>query len=517
MTGSSPPLNSSEDFSDETEYNLARDVDFQTVEKTPEVGTIDGRRSLFSRPLFKLGLGVGAAAFILGFVAMISMLGGSNTDPVAESDSEDPEALTLTLDDEAGGFIASGKVDEQQIQAERALAAQQLELAQVNRDDAYLANQAARPTGTATTAPPPAAPTPAAATTRVPPSTVPPSTVSRPQSVNPAATPAVRPTVRPTVPPPLSTRTQPVTPVRPAVPPAPPSVTSIPEVERVDPQELWLQASTTGTYGMMPVEPSQSEPQTESTEVPAPPAAPRPVAVAVSDYQLKGYTEAVAVPEVTAVPGLRDTAIERTILMGQQVTARVTTAIAWLNPEAQYLIELDAPLVYRDGTEAIPVGSQLVVQPVSVNESNGYAELAVVGYLDIDSQSHPLSAGMITINGPGGDPLIAQRYGDLGGEIASNDIELFLIGALGEVGSVLNRPESQTSTNSIFGSSTSTQNGDANIFGAVLEGGATAIADRMGDRNDERLDDLLAREVIYFLGAGTEVEIYVNQEFELLL
>ncbi|NJM98897.1 MAG: hypothetical protein HC800_18635, partial [Phormidesmis sp. RL_2_1] len=121
----------------------------------------------------------------------------------------------------------------------------------------------------------------------------------------------------------------------------------------------------------------------------------------------------------------------------------------------------------------------------------------------------------ISVTGANGDPLIADRYGDVGGEYASNDVEMFLIGAIGSIGRELTKPNSQTITNSNFGSTTNTDYGDRNILGAILAGGTEELVDRMGDRNDDRLAEIAQRENIMYIPRGTQVSIYINQGFSL--
>ena len=92
---------------------------------------------------------------------------------------------------------------------------------------------------------------------------------------------------------------------------------------------------------------------------------------------------------------------------------------------------------------------------------------------------------------------------------------MFAIGALSQVGQELIQPNSQTTVNSAFGSSVSTERNGTNIVGAVLAGGGEVIADRMEERNQERLDELRNEQPQWFLPEGAKLSIYISQDFYL--
>ena len=87
---------------------------------------------------------------------------------------------------------------------------------------------------------------------------------------------------------------------------------------------------------------------------------------------------------------------------------------------------------------------------------------------------------------------------------------MFAVGALGGIGRVLTRPNSQVITTGTFGATSSTDFGDPNILGAILAGGTEQLTERMAERNAERLAELRSRQDIFYLPEGTEVQFYVN-------
>ena len=236
---------------------------------------------------------------------------------------------------------------------------------------------------------------------------------------------------------------------------------------------------------------------------------PKPFSTSFADYQ-EVDVEVVA----QSIPGLRSNSEPAAIALGTAAKGVVSTPISWLDDGAQYIITLTEDVVDTSGYVAIPSGSLVIVQSMQVDPSTGYAKLAVVG-LSMDGEIIPVDFRTMDIYGRNGDPLIAERYGDVGGDIAANDAEMFAIGALGGVGRVLTRPDSQVITTGTFGSTVSTNNGDRNILGAILDGGTQELIGRMGDRNDQRLAEIRSRPDIFYLKEGTEVVFYINEELSL--
>ena len=232
-----------------------------------------------------------------------------------------------------------------------------------------------------------------------------------------------------------------------------------------------------------------------------------------SDIKSAEYEEASyeSSPGSEAIPGLMYSG-PAYIPVGRAVEATVVTPISWLNSDDQFMIQLDEDVLDDNDDVAIPAGSYVIVQPMSVDEGSGVGQLAAVG-LSINDQITPIDYSLVTIRGEAGSPLLADRFGDVGSDIAANDVELFAIGALGGIGNILTRPNSQTTVNGVLSSSSSTEFGDRNILGAILQGGTEQIADRMANRNDERLNDLRSRGPIFYLGEGKKLQFYVNSGF----
>ncbi len=489
---------------DDTDLSLLDRTDFQTVDRTSpdavnefvsDVEKLEDQTVHLSRnPYVRVGAVLGLTFFALGFGLMFS-LGSRHQEQSVVPEEPEASALTLELtpDADSGNLSAAETAEVDALRSELALLQQQMALAEVDRDDDQLLVEAQRrrlETGSVASPSSPVASAPAAGR---------PAAAASPVATPVRSTLAPAPAVR--IPP--SPAAPVVRPASPAVlrsaPVSPPPASRSADYEAPDPHQAWYEASNSGVFGSMPVVQKVSEPVATET-------------IDDSPYQLKtaSFTEPQSAYEsVKSVPGLIE---PDTIPMGQSADAVVATPIVWLNQNDQFLIELQEDILNNRGEVAIPAGAAVVVQPVSVDASSGYAALAAVGLL-IDNQLIPIDYTTVAIRGESGDPLIAERYGNPGSEIAANDLELFAIGALGRIGDVLTRPDNQSISTGAFGGSVNTEYGDRNIVGAILQGGAEQIADRMSDRNESRLSELRSRAQIYYLPEGRRVQFYINAGF----
>ncbi|MEO0644899.1 MAG: hypothetical protein AAFZ17_01885 [Cyanobacteria bacterium J06650_10] len=490
ITDETKPLDSV-DFQTVSNYDKQRVEEFVEDAQKP----LSGAKS----PWLKVGIGLVILAFPITFgLVRLAIGGGGASQEIAETGAE--ESLTLTLDH--SDMIDSGGASEvDQLRSEMALLEQQLAMAAIERGQDV--NVPRRSTGDApnrsSAAEEPAKPS---------------GRTSSPSRVTQRTQPSPRSSVRNVSVSPSRTVTR--APSRSVVrtPYAPPRVASsspIPTFQPVDPRAQWLAASNAGIMGAAPqiLVAGQSR-FIENSQ----PEQPR--------YQLRGirnnselvsYEELSYVdPQSDSIPGLFDAGAS-VIPGGQSVKATIETPVTWQNQGDQFYIRLDESIMDRNGREILPESSYVIVQPVSVDPSSRLAQLAVVG-VAIEDELYEIDYGLLQIKGENGDPLIADTYGDIGGDIAANDIEMIAIGALGRVGEELIRPESETIISSIGGSSVSRQNGSPNILGAILAGGTEELSERMADRNEGQLDEIRSRDSVFYLGEGTTVEVYVNESFE---
>ena len=114
-------------------------------------------------------------------------------------------------------------------------------------------------------------------------------------------------------------------------------------------------------------------------------------------------------------------------------------------------------------------------------------------------------------NAPEGKPLLAVQFPNQSGTIASMDTALFFLGGLGKAAELLNRTESQVVTTTDGGTVISSNNPERNLPAGILEGGIQTMVPLIGQRNQQLISQMMQQTNVWFMPAGTEVELYVNQ------
>ncbi|BAY93647.1 MULTISPECIES: TrbI/VirB10 family protein [unclassified Tolypothrix] len=303
--------------------------------------------------------------------------------------------------------------------------------------------------------------------------------------------------------------------------------------ESVDPIEEWEKISRLGSYGHTEIASITNElanVKTLDTIANKQPTSsikiPRATLVSTASTQNIEpeplYTEEAAVINGEPIQQLQ---------VGASASGKLVTPLIWskhstnnssnksptTTENEKFIIQLIEPLTKEDGLIALPKGSQIVAQVTDIQKS-GLVQLEATQVL-IDSQEYLLPPRAISIRGNSGQPLIASKWSDKGGEIASRDAETFIVGSLAKVGKVLNQPKSQQiSTSSGLGGTntfSSISGGSENILGAVLEGGFEPLTQQILQRNQQALAEIQQREEVWYIPAGTDIQVFVNQSFQL--
>ncbi len=205
--------------------------------------------------------------------------------------------------------------------------------------------------------------------------------------------------------------------------------------------------------------------------------------------------------------------------IGQQVQAHLLTPVMWAEDnkdnlaagQEHFMVQLDQPIVDVRGREVVGAGSQLVFEIGSIHESGLVISKAVS--LIKDGVEYALPPEVIKIRGNSGNALIAKLHKTDDGD--GFDVAMFGLGALSKVGEIMNRPKSTFSSSSIYGQSSSSNYGDANYLGAILEGGLQpmldgALQERQSQRQQQNRDSWF-----WTLDAGQTVQVIINNSFEL--
>jgi Bacterial conjugation TrbI-like protein len=211
----------------------------------------------------------------------------------------------------------------------------------------------------------------------------------------------------------------------------------------------------------------------------------------------------------------------RKLRIGTQVKATLLNPIAWSGdgkdiafsgngaPTPKFIARLEQSLKDMDGNEVIPQGAEIVIAVRSLEPRSGMAELTALQMI-INNQEYAPPIGAITLRGPNGNPLIADKFQDKGKDIAAADRSMFFFGALSKVGELLNRTDSNVVITA-GGSSSSSSSGKPNVLGGVLQGGFGALAQQQQQRNQQWLQEIIQRPDIRYIPAGKELSLYINQ------
>jgi Bacterial conjugation TrbI-like protein len=314
---------------------------------------------------------------------------------------------------------------------------------------------------------------------------------------------------------------------------------SLPKQDDINSMEQWREISSLGSYGNVEIAAvPKNQPQlTNSSKSDS------------NEQQIPNISRATLVSATSnqnqIVPTLHDSQLEplhdeealiienkniAQLSIGASVDGKLITPVIWASnrvntinkkPQNQqqsnkFIVQISQSLKNEQGLIILPKNSQIIVQVKDIQKS-GFIELEATGAV-IDGNEYALPEGAIAIRGKSGQPLIASSWGDKGREIAYRDVETFAVGSLAKVGKVLNQPKSeQTSTNSGFGgtsSFSSIRRNRSNILGAVLEGGFEPLTQQILQRNQQALQEIQQREDVWFVKAGTEVQVFVNQTFQ---
>ena len=456
------------------------------------------KQALSSNPFAKLGL-VGAATLaivLVGGVFLSQLMSGSNQKPktiVSPPVQEQPTDESISQQREAQIDTLKTKLAlTEQAQMVKA-AQQQLRIA---KSTPTVASQQPSVRQKVIPTPPPTAYVPRTVT------------VERVIRV-PASQPSLSPQ------PPVVNPTQPVVNV---TPPPPPS-----------PFEEWARLAKLGSYGQVnpgnqptsniaTLEPANNaQPQQEET--------PQPDNSAVSQAQPQGQ-KSVAV-------GSSAKAVLATAIFGE-TTNRSGGGGDAEEAKNVFVIRLKEPLKSTDGAIALPANTEFLAEIGSLSEQ-GLLQMNVVKVISQNNGNpteRSLPNNAIILRGTQGKPLIANKYPGQSSSIASMDAGLFVLGGIAKAAELVNRPDTRTVYREVpvDNNNDGDNNGDnnpnrgyyatetdnrRNLAAGVLEGGMNSVVPQIAQRNQQAIAQMSQQGGVWFLPAGTNIEIYVNQATQL--
>ncbi|MBE9034509.1 TrbI/VirB10 family protein [aff. Roholtiella sp. LEGE 12411] len=302
----------------------------------------------------------------------------------------------------------------------------------------------------------------------------------------------------------------PVVPVVNVTPPPPPN-----------PLDEWTRLAKLGSYGQVNVSDkpnvmaATSEPP-QNTQVAQQPPNPNP--------------NQTPPQEPSSVVNQGQQQSQRSVAVGTSVKAVLATAVFGETSKARnnddkdenedvFVVRLKEPLKAVDGAIALPANTELLAEIRSISEQ-GLVQLNVVKVIvqnkgNITERSLPQNA--IMIRASQGKPLIAQQFPNQSSSIAGMDVGIFVLGGLGKAAELFNRADSEivyprdSNGNAIGTPYTINNNTRRNIAAGLFEGGINTVVPQIAQRNQQAISQMMQRTNVWFVPAGKNVEIYINQ------
>ncbi|MHC5613909.1 MAG: TrbI/VirB10 family protein [Nostoc sp.] len=320
------------------------------------------------------------------------------------------------------------------------------------------------------------------------------------------------PTSQPLLPPQLA-NTQPVVNI---TPPSPPSAL-----------EEWTRLAKLGSYGQVN---ATNQPNSIA-------AAPEPVnntqqqtnpnpdktAPLVSQAQPQG--------QKTVPVGTSAKAVLATAIFGE--TTKSSGGNEGSEQKNVFVIRLQEPLKSTDGAIALPANTEFLAEVGSLSEQ-GLFQMNVVKVISKNNGNLTelnLPNNAIFIRGTQGKPLMGNKFPSQSSSIASMDAGLFVLGGISKAAELVNLPDTQlvslptTTTTPATGTTPSTTSNSStlttisqprrNLAAGLVEGGLNSVVPQIAQRNQQAIAQMSQQNGVWFLPAGTNVEIYVNQPTEL--
>lgn len=490
----------------ETQTEVGEDTaNLPQLSSTAREGEVSTKQSLSSNPFAKLAL-VGTATFALVLVAgafLSQLMSASNQKPKKTNivAPKTPQTSTETRLQQLEGELETLKTKlalAEQAQAVK-LAQQQLRVGKVKSPQPTSGVETARdnrlrvalqrtPTPTKTVYTPPRV------ITRV---------VTVPQT------------------PPNSTSPLPVIPT----PETQPTVQFTPE-PTPDPLQEWARLSKLGSYGqVLATATPNNSPNNTNINRPTPLAANNPkVPPQINNSQPEDNTS----EQSTSVVSQAQTKSPKSVRVGTSVKAVLATAVFGEttrstnnrnnqdnSPKNVFVVRLQEPLKSIDGEVVLPAKTEFLTEVSSISEQ-GLVQLNVVKLVRENNGNlteQPLTANAILIRASAGKPLVANQY-KRGTSTAMIDASQFVLGGIGKAAELFNRTESQVTTTAT-GTVVTNSNPRRNLLAGILEGGVRTVVPQITQRNQQAISQAMQRTNIWFLPAGKEVEIYINQTMQL--
>jgi hypothetical protein len=281
-------------------------------------------------------------------------------------------------------------------------------------------------------------------------------------------------------------------------PPPPPvkSATTKPTSPLVKPEDslaTWHELASLGSYGGAVV--SQQ---------------PVAIAPAVDVAMVEGTTLVLGADEQRLLGGVSEVG-GNTLRSGTRIPGEIVNSVIAAGQDSAYIAVITSQPVIIEGQQVLPAGTEVLFGFSSIHSSGMVLASAIA--LVVEGREIEVPEGVLQLRAPEGKPLMAQKQNTTGGEIARRQATGFVIGALGKVGEISNRPQSVSSSGSFGNFSNTTTYNSPNYVGAVLEGGLSPLSRQWEQQNQQAIRELQQRGDLWVIPLGQPIEIVVNRSF----
>jgi Bacterial conjugation TrbI-like protein len=313
--------------------------------------------------------------------------------------------------------------------------------------------------------------------------------------------------------------------IPPVTPSTQPSVQITPP-PKPDALQEWDRLAKLGSYGQMSSSKQNNTNNTttiarvDNPNVSQPLIIPRPSRMPIQQTYVPSQVS-VRNPKSTAIGSSAD-AVLTTSVFGE--TSVKNSGDSSSNNNIA-IVRLRQPLKSADGAIALPAKAEFLTKIRSISE-RGLVQFDIVKVTWEENGKRierSVSGDALTIRGSGGQPLLASQFPGQGSSFGS-DAKLFVLGGIQKAAELYNRPRSRlvpisstSNTNGVSSSTTTTvlqDDSTRNITAGALDGAIRNIVPEITRRNQMAASRSLERTNIWFLPAGKELQLFVNQEMQ---
>lgn len=223
----------------------------------------------------------------------------------------------------------------------------------------------------------------------------------------------------------------------------------------------------------------------------APPAFDAPTSVTPKVSEPALYPEVKVSNAKSLSPSSSATYQPKEVALGSSASGTVSVPLVWgqngKTPISERgAIELNEPLLAKDGNIALPTGTKLITQTALVGNIPQTSVIAIIRNRGGEIQQYPLPPNILVIRSSNGEPLLGKNINDIDPALLKGDDFLVgILGGLGQLGEVLNRDRTESSStfsgNGISQTITN-RSRDPNVVGAILQGALQPATERMKQR-----------------------------------